>query len=91
MAIGLYFKPSSFTPARYDDAIKRLEAAGVGAPDGRLYHVALESDGLIHVFDIWESEESFLAFGATLVPILSELGVEPGEPQVFPIHNVVMA
>jgi hypothetical protein len=34
MALGLYFTPSSFTPARYDDAIKRLEAAGAGAPAG---------------------------------------------------------
>jgi hypothetical protein len=28
MALGFYFTPSSFTPAQYDDAISRLEAAG---------------------------------------------------------------
>jgi hypothetical protein len=89
MALGLYFTPSSFTPARYDDAIKRLEEAGAAAPPGRLYHIAMEAEGLIQVFDIWDSEESFQAFGATLVPILTELGVDPGEPQVSPIHNVI--
>lgn len=89
MALGMYFTPSSFTAERYDEAIKRLEEAGAGAPPGRLYHVAMEADGLIQVFDIWESEESFQAFGATLVPILNELGADPGQPQVSPVHNVI--
>jgi hypothetical protein len=89
MALGMYFTPSSFSPARYDEAIKRLEEAGAGAPPGRLHHVAVETDGQIQVFDIWDSEESFQAFGATLVPILAELGVDPGQPQVSPVHNVI--
>ena len=89
MALGMYFTPTSFTPARYDDTISRLEAAGVGAPAGRLYHVAIETDGQIQVFDVWDSQESFQAFGATLVPILAELGVDPGEPQVSPVHNII--
>jgi hypothetical protein len=89
MALGMYFAPSSFTPERYDDTIKRLEEAGAGAPPGRLYHVALESDGLIQVFDVWESEESFRAFGATLMPIMTELGADPGQPQISPVRNVI--
>ena len=89
MALGLYFTPSSFTPAQYDDAIGRLEAAGAGAPAGRLYHVALETDGQIQVFDVWDSQESFEAFGATLVPIMAELGADPGQPQVSPVHNII--
>src|ERR1039457_6755298 len=74
VALGIYFTRSSFTPARYDDAIKRLEEAGSAAPPGRLYHVAMEADGLIQVFDVWESEESFQAFGDTLMPIVTDLG-----------------
>ena len=89
MPLGLYFSPSSFTKARYDDTIKRLEAAGAGAPAGRLYHCALEADGLILVFDVWESQESFEAFGATLVPIMTELGADPGTPMISPIHNII--
>ena len=89
MALGFYFSPSSFTPARYDDAISRLEAAGAGAPAGRLYHVALEADGLIQVFDIWESKESFEAYGKTLLPIMAEVGADPGEPQVMPVYNII--
>ena len=89
MPLGLYFSPSSFTKERYDDTIKRLEAAGAGAPTGRLYHCALEADGLIQVFDVWESQESFEAFGATLVPIMTELGADPGTPMISPIHNII--
>jgi hypothetical protein len=89
MPLGLYFSPSSFTKARYDDTIKRLEAAGAGAPTGRLYHCALEADGLIQVFDVWESQESFEAFGATLVPIMTELGADPGTPMISPVHNII--
>jgi hypothetical protein len=61
MALGFYFTPSSFTAAEYDKAISQLEAAGAGAPAGGLYHVALESDGQVRVFDVWDSKESFLA------------------------------
>ena len=89
MALGLYSSPSSFTPARYDDTIRRLEAAGAGAPAGRRYHVALEADGLIQVFDIWDSQESFEAFGKTLLPIMAELGADPGQPQVMPVRNII--
>lgn len=89
MALGFYFAPASFTQARYDDAIKRLEAAGAGAPAGRIYHAALEADGLIQVFDIWDSKESFEAFGKTLLPIMAEVGADPGEPQVMPVHNII--
>ena len=89
MALGFYFSPSSFTPAVYDDAIRRLEAAGATAPAGRRYHVALEADGLIQVFDVWDSQESFEAFGKTLLPIMAEVGADPGKPQVMPVHNII--
>ena len=77
MALGLYFTPSSFTPSAYDDVIGRLEAACAGAPACRLYHVAMESEGQIQVFDVWDSQASFEAFGATLLPIMAEAGADP--------------
>ena len=89
MALGFYFTPSSFTPALYDDALSRLEAAGAGAPAGRLYHVALETDGQIQVFDVWDSQESFEAFGETLLPIMGALGADPGQPHISPVHNII--
>ena len=90
MAIGMYFTESGFSVDQYDEAIKRLDAAGAAAPEGRTYHVALETDGEINVFDIWESQEAFDAFGAALMPILTELGVNPGTPMVAQVHNVIV-
>jgi hypothetical protein len=89
MADGYYFTPGSFSTATYDEALAKLEAAGAGAPAGRLYHVALETDGQIQVFDIWESKESFDAFGETLMPIMTGLGAEPGQPMVSKVHNII--
>jgi hypothetical protein len=89
VALGFYFTPSGFTPEIYDQTLAKLEAAGAGSPPGRLYHVALESDGLIQVFDVWESQESFEAFGPTLLPIMAEAGVDPGQPMVAPVRNVI--
>ncbi len=89
MALGIYFVHGGFTPEKYDKVIKTLEAAGAGAPKGRTYHVALESNGEIQVFDIWESQADFDAFGTTLIPILAEHGVELNEPMVATVHNVI--
>jgi hypothetical protein len=89
MSLGIYFTPKNFPPSVYDEALKRLEEAGAGSPAGRLHHVAMETDGQIQVFDIWDSQESLDAFGQTLVPIMSDLGADPGEPTVSKIHNII--
>ena len=40
-------------------------------------------------FDLWDSEENFDAFSRTLLPILEELGINSGEPDVFDVHNIM--
>ena len=89
MALGIYFVHEGFTPEKYKQTISQLEAAGAGSPKGRSYHAALESNGQIQVFDIWESQEDFDAFGKTLMPILDGLGVELREPMVATVHNII--
>src|ERR1700729_2373671 len=89
MALGFYITGKGFTQDRYDTTLKQLEEAGAGAPDGRLSHVALETDGEIQVFDVWESQEAFEAFGATLLPILNAAGIELNEPMVARVHNEI--
>lgn len=89
MSVGIYFTDGDFAAEKYEEAIGALTAAGAGAPEGRIFHVALETDGKINVFDIWESQEAFQAFGATLMPILTGLGVNPGTPMFATVHNVI--
>ena len=90
MAISAHFRPRGFTPANYDEAIRRLDATGEGHPAGRLDHVAVDADGEIEVFDIWESPEALQKWGPEgFVPILVELGVELHPPTIRPVHNVI--
>ena len=90
MAVGLYFRPTGFTPAKYDETVQQLNQAGAGfgSVPGRTFHCAMEVDGNIHVFDVYESMEQFEKFGETLVPIMNKLGVDPGQPMVSTVHNV---
>jgi hypothetical protein len=89
MALGFYFAPQSMSAEQYDDVMRQLEAAGQGAPAGRLYHVAFSGGGGLHVFDVWDSQDSFDTFGQTLMPILAEAGIDAGQPQVAEVHNIV--
>jgi hypothetical protein len=89
MALGFYITGKGFTQDKYDTTLRQLEEAGAGAPDGRLSHVALETDGEIQVFDVWNSQADFDAFGTTLLPILTAAGVEINEPMVARVHNEI--
>ena len=89
MAISVYINPVSATAAQYDEIIRRLDAAGAGEPAGRLYHACFGSGDKLQVFDIWESQQAFDKFGATMIPIVREVGVDLGQPMVEPVHNLI--
>ena len=89
MAIGIYFAPTSMTTDLYDRCVRTLEERGAGKPPGRLYHACFGEKNKLAVFDVWDSQQSFDRFGQTLMPILKEIGLDPGEPQVMPIHNII--
>jgi len=54
--------PGEFTSAKYDEVIKRLEAAGEGHPPGRLFHVCFGDKENLRVSDIWDTRENFDRF-----------------------------
>ena len=89
MAIGVYFPSQSLTAQRYSDIVKQLETAGAGSPKGRLYHASFGDPNDLHVFDVWDSQADFDAFGAVLMPIMAKVGVTPAQPQIAPIHNII--
>jgi len=91
MAYGIYFDLQGFPVSVYDEAIEQLTAAGAGWGEvpGRTFHCAMKTDdGQIKVFDVWDSMEDFEKFGETLMPILSGLGADPGQPMVMAVHNL---
>ena len=89
MSVLIRFAPAALTAAQYDESISKLEAAGQFPPDGMDYHVCFGSEGNLKVSEIWDSKGQLEAFGERLMPVLSEVGIEPGTPEVVEIHNVV--
>jgi hypothetical protein len=90
MSVLARFTPTSLTSEQYDESIRRLREGEGGFPaDGLAYHVCFGSEGNLRVSEIWDSLEQFKAFGERLMPILSEIGIEPGEPEILEIHNIV--
>ena len=86
MAISIYFSPKSMSGEQFDEVHRRLDAAGQAEPAGRTYHCGIQMGENVHVFDVWESQEDFERFGKTLMPILQELGIDPGEPHLAPVR-----
>jgi hypothetical protein len=86
--IVVRFHPAGLTKAQYDATVERINAElGEATPDGALVHVCFGTDGDLHVSEIWESREKWQAFGEKLMPILAAAGVDPGQPDVFDVHN----
>jgi hypothetical protein len=89
MSILARFTPANVTTQKYDESIRRLEEAGDWPPDGLEYHVAFRSDGNLRVSEIWDTREQWEKFGERLMPLLADIGIEPGEPELLEIHNIV--
>ena len=53
MAFVMRVAPQGFTAEKYDEVVKKLEAAGEGAPAGRLFHVCFGDKENLRVSDIW--------------------------------------
>lgn len=85
MSVLIRFAPESLTAAQYDEAIGKL---GNESPDGRAFHVCYGSEGNLRVSEVWDSREQFAAFGERLMPILAEVGINPGEPEFIEVHQV---
>jgi hypothetical protein len=87
---AFHFAPTSMTEDDYDELVRRLEEAGAGRPPGRMYHVCYGSGDRLEIFDVWDSPDSFVAFGQTLIPTMREMGLNPTDPEVVEIHNLVV-
>lgn len=89
MSILVRFTPNALTAEQYDGVISKLEEQGDFPPDGLEYHVCFGTDGSLRVSEIWDSQEKFQAFGERLMPILSDAGIDSGEPEVIEVHNSI--
>jgi hypothetical protein len=88
MSILIRFTPPSMTVEQYEAVTEKLHPEHEH-PDGRDYHVCFGTDGNLRVSEIWDSQEQMDAWAETLMPVLAEFGIDPGQPEVIPIHNIV--
>ena len=90
MSIVVRFSPTNVTTEKYEESMRRLEAAGEWPPEGLQMHVLFGTEGSLKVSEIWDSEEQLQAFGARLMPLLEDIGIEfSGPPEVFEVQNLI--
>jgi hypothetical protein len=89
MSILARFTPANVTTQQYDESLGRLEQAGEWPPDGLEYHVAFGPEGNLRVSEIWDSREQFEEFGKRLMPVLADIGIEAGEPEIIEVYNII--
>jgi hypothetical protein len=88
VSVLIRFSPPSLTAGQYDSAVRRLTEEGVLPAEGLDYEICYGPEGQLKVSQVWDTQEQLEAFGARLQPILSELGINPGEPEFLEVHNV---
>ena len=89
MSVLIRFAPPSLTAEQYDKVVDRLNEEGVFPADGLDYELCFGSGDNMKVSQVWDSREQMDAFGERLRPILGEVGVDPGEPEVLEVHNII--
>ena len=88
MAIIAMFDVSGATAQKYDEVIRRLTEMGERVPDGQMYHVCYGDKNSLQVIDVFESQAKLEAFGAKLLPLLREMGIQ-AKPTVLEVHNII--
>jgi len=89
MAVTSVLTPRSMNGFQYDMIMRRLEAAGAGAPESRLYHVCLGTGDKLRVLEVWESRAACERYLSTLGPIVQQVGVDAPPPQIVQTYHVV--
>ena len=85
MTIAVAFT-TDLTTSQYDEIWRQLRETDSDHPEGRLSHLGFDAGGTMRVVDVWESMETFEAFGATLMPIIANLGGVV-TPEIFQVHH----
>jgi hypothetical protein len=89
MSVLIRFNPPSLTAEQYDKAVQRMIDEGVQPADGLDYEICFGQPGNLKVSQVWDSQEQLDAFAERLMPILAELGIDPGEPEVIEVHHII--
>jgi hypothetical protein len=89
VSLLIRFAPPSLTAQQYDDVVRRLNEDGVFPADGLDYEICFGSEGNLKVSQVWDTQEQMEAFGQRLMPILAEMSIDPGQPEIVQVHNII--
>ena len=82
--------PKSDVREAYEASWTRFDEHGVRHPTGRQSHTAWLVGDVLHVVDVWDSEEDMNAFMAVAVKLIAEADMKlAGPPEVGELLNVV--
>ena len=89
VSVLLQVSPPSLTSEKYDAILARQYEAGIQPAPGRELEVCFGSGDKMKVSCLFDLREKCDAFGAHLAPILQKMNLDPGEPEVFEVHNII--
>ena len=79
IAVHLVNTPKDDAREAYETAWRRIDEQGVRHPKGRQSHTAWIVDDVLHVLDVWDSENDLQQWMQTLAPILQDANMELAE------------
>ena len=89
MSILVRFSPPSMTAEQYDAILARLYEEGIHPAEGLELEVCFGSGDQMKVSVLFDSMDAFEKFGEGLQPVLQELGMDPGTPDIMDVHHVI--
>ena len=89
MSILVRFSPPSMTAEQYDAILARLYEEGIHPAEGLELEVCFGSGDQMKVSVLFDSMDAFEQFGERLQPVLQELGMDPGTPDIMDVHHVI--
>lgn len=91
IAVHVVNKPKSDVREAYEMGWRRIDEEGLRHPKGRQSHTAWVVGDVLHVLDVWDSEDNMNDWMRTLAPILgaANMGLA-GPPETGEVLQVVM-
>ena len=77
------------TAEQYDAILARLTEEGIQPAPGLELEVCYGAGDQMKDSLLFDSQEELDAFGERLAPILEEMKLDPGAPEVFEVHNII--
>lgn len=82
--------PKSEVGEAYEAAWRRMDEQGLRHPKGRQSHTAWIVDDVLHVVDVWDSEDDMKHWMQILAPILEDSNMElAGQPEAGELLQIV--